>query len=529
MMMRTRSLYLFIGLFILVHPLTADEKDSVKSIEGHSLSSSSGLVDSTSTKEDESLGEEAHSIGGEPSDHFLCRVCGNMLFSRDQHLHGPLLTGPRIVSVRNEPDLGERGTLHDISRTNVNGFVSAALFDSNLPNGVAVGALSDSSSFSGYSQRQVLCGRCGQPIGWRFDSANSVYASGPASGGNRVSIETPSGSSTPSAQGGIPPVSSNHPTSTSSSSPSTSSGNVDPYANIPKVVAPFSEDEEDIRLSSLLNAPCLPFSRGFWSFEYCHKHRVNQFHSEANGVKDPIWSLGDYDTSGKVERTRPLSSASGYYTSHFYTGGQICHETNKGRSSEVQFFCCPHSSVPILEEVEEPSICRYRIRVCVPSACIPEPNAVAALNSAAKVTHIVSNANGEKGEGNTASMASTAIDASSAPNSPPNREDDFFDDGNGAVSSSSSSSLPTTTATTESGTSTPESDEKSKLQQHQSPSSSLNSDKTLLYGPGSIFDPTHLPPTFIAAAWHTVLGDKSEAMQELEEGELNTGIAQVRF
>ena len=504
--MRTKSLYVIIGLlYSLVHPLNANERDSVPSVDPHS----SYEKGSTTTMVDESQGSMSSSSVSsssqtpkEPSDHFLCRVCGNTLFSRDQHLHGPLLTGPRIVSVRHEPELGEHGALHDISRSNVNGFVSTALFDPSLPNGVAVGASSDSSTFVGYNQRQVLCGRCGQPIGWRFDSASSIYASGPASGGSRASVGTSSGSSTVTAQGAVPPVSVTSPAVEVT----------DPYANVPKIVAPYSDAEEDLRLSSLLNAPCLPFSRGYWSFEYCHKHRVNQFHSEPNGVKDPLWSLGDYDTSGKVERTRPLSSASGYYTSHFYTGGQLCHETNKGRSSEVQFFCCPHIAVPSLEEVEEPSICRYRIRVCVPSACIPEPNAVAALTSAAKV--ILS----KKNEGDDTSAS--PMDASPAPTLSPNREDDLFDEGDGTSSSSPSSPASTQESTS---TTSDTDDEKGGL------SSTPNTGKPSLYGPGSLFDPKKVPSSFIAAAWHTILGDKGETMKELEEGDLNTGIAQVRI
>ena len=79
----------------------------------------------------------------------------------------------------------------------------------------------------------------------------------------------------------------------------------------------------------------------------------------------------------------------GYFNSVFYSGGQHCDETGVGRATEVQHLCCHDlvsDSVPYVRDVEEPAICSYIMRVCVPSLCAAfasETVAVATGTSAA--------------------------------------------------------------------------------------------------------------------------------------------------
>lgn len=183
---------------------------------------------------------------------------------------------------------------------------------------------------------------------------------------------------------------------------------------------------------------CAVLNRGWWNYEWCHGGGVRQFHVDApTGVEAPSWSLGaTLLDRGLVERevppvvgggergrrrcssptpppphppTLPSAAAAYYFTSHFFRGGQHCDETGKGRSTEVQFFCCsqslatgacggsvpaaaplPHafppsssSSAPTIESVEEPATCKYVMRVCLPTLCVPEHPAAAATDPAA--------------------------------------------------------------------------------------------------------------------------------------------------
>lgn len=112
---------------------------------------------------------------------------------------------------------------------------------------------------------------------------------------------------------------------------------------------------------------CVVLNRGYWNYEWCHGVGVRQFHVEqapnGGGVQNPAWSMGNEMLErGAVTREVPpiipgceyygstlmqacpstavVSSAAFYFTSHFFRGGQMCHETGKGRATEVQFFCC---------------------------------------------------------------------------------------------------------------------------------------------------------------------------------------------
>jgi hypothetical protein len=185
--------------------------------------------------------------------------------------------------------------------------------------------------------------------------------------------------------------------------------------------------------------------------------------------------------SGKIERTSGAAHTPGYYTSHFFIGGQLCHETNKGRQSEVQFFCCPlsgapgeppwllffnaflftpqllnfyHSIVPLhnycavptIESIEEPHQCKYRIKLCVPSLC-----------------HTVSPS-------------------------------------------------PSPSATVEiTPTSTP-------------PIVAIEADT-----PEAGLGTNGRPPSFFAFIWRAIVGEQSEVMQKLTNGKTATGISPVRF
>jgi hypothetical protein len=185
----------------------------------------------------------------------------------------------------------------------------------------------------------------------------------------------------------------------------------------------------------------------------------------------------------------------------------------------VQFFCCPHLAVPSLEEVEEPSICRYRIRVCVPSVCVPDPVAVAALVAAQSSSITDRSSASVDSSIQPTSSFSSLTDSSHGGNdflNENNNEDDLSFNDRSSLSTSSAASVTETVDQSTSHSST-------------SSISSTTIDEKSLYGPGSIFDPKNVPASFIAAAWHTILGDKGDAMKELEEGELSTGIAQVRF
>lgn len=133
---------------------------------------------------------------------------------------------------------------------------------------------------------------------------------------------------------------------------------------------------EELQTLSPLAGKCFELHTGWWSYKMCYRSEAFQYHRESSGSNNPIWSIGKFDryvpsstivgevetaphsvfvcSQGRIERARPLSAEVGYYTSHFFTGGQICHETGKGRATEVQFFCCAKPTAMVRLHVRMP-------------------------------------------------------------------------------------------------------------------------------------------------------------------------------
>ncbi len=66
---------------------------------------------------------------------------------------------------------------------------------------------------------------------------------------------------------------------------------------------------------------------GWWSYEWCHRKVVRQFHREADGSMNPVWSLGEFDSQDRVTTVTPKYADSGYYHSYHYIDGQVCGGT----------------------------------------------------------------------------------------------------------------------------------------------------------------------------------------------------------
>lgn len=179
-----------------------------------------------------------------------------------------------------------------------------------------------------------------------------------------------------------------------------------------------------------MRGACLDYSQGFWSYRWCFKGEIRQFHKERDGSTTLDWSLGDYDPSSQEGCARGSgthrflgSSEPLLFHPHFHEGGQVrsppplsartrpppahrphtqrCDEHGKARGTEVQFFCCASEQTGVqvrhgvpamwaggpspalinppppfpgaqglaIREVVEPNTCRYIVRICVPDLC----------------------------------------------------------------------------------------------------------------------------------------------------------------
>lgn len=154
------------------------------------------------------------------------------------------------------------------------------------------------------------------------------------------------------------------------------------------------KDKAPEALNKNLDNTCAILNKDYWSYEWCHRREVRQFHlntpvdteePSAEPVRDPDWSLGKY---AKTEVLTPEGGDRGAMAVvDYFVGGQLCHETGQGRQTIVEFYCCADGSLPSevqariadvprvpyavaqLMSVEEIATCKYAIIVCSPLLC----------------------------------------------------------------------------------------------------------------------------------------------------------------
>ena len=489
--------FIFILFFVWLSSLSIYADDTQDSSRNNDIISSTDTINSatiyptaTASSTTNSIASSSTPILHEHSHEFLCKVCGKTLFESSDHITGTVLNGPRVMDVYHEPELGPRGTIHTMLRSHTAGMIDVAVFRDSLPTLLPntpvlklVGP-SENPVFPGYVQHQIICGRCGQPIGWKFD---------------HTSITGTTSTTTTSATSTSPNTASTTSTTTTTTTTTSTSSTI--YH-----VIPYVEGEENTRLISLEDN-CYTLPRGWWTYEVCTKRKVRQFHRETDGKISPDWSLGDYDAQGKIERVRPISPVTGYYSSHFYTNGQRCDETGKGRATEVQYFCCPNTAhvslaAPYIEDIEEPSLCRYRIKLCVPSLCIPvgaTPSPVSQPDSAiSEKDATITEAENTPTTSTIDEKESKSIEEDKMVSS---MEKETVTIGN---SDTESTVPPITTSTASDSLFVPE-------------------------PPSKTYAPQSLPKSFMIASWNTLIGDKSTTYTNLQNDNLVTGIAPVRF
>ena len=135
-----------------------------------------------------------------------------------------------------------------------------------------------------------------------------------------------------------------------------------------------------------LKGLCQAVSRGYWTYEWCFRKHVRQFHLEplpknyvadknkkdsvleVNKIKylrSPDWSLGEYT----LEKEIPVSvqdkpEGNLVYVSNYFVDGQHCDETGSGRHTEVRLMCCQRDQRLLLKVPHLAIICQKSGRGC---------------------------------------------------------------------------------------------------------------------------------------------------------------------
>ncbi|KAJ8634913.1 hypothetical protein MRB53_009180 [Persea americana] len=138
-------------------------------------------------------------------------------------------------------------------------------------------------------------------------------------------------------------------------------------------IKPKTPDE----LMEVLTEQCLLRQEGWWSYEFCYKKHLRQFHVEDEKVVQEF-ILGVYDTEATAafnENHSDISTlkdprskdAAQRYHAHQFTNGTMCDLTDQPRETEVRFVC----SEPrvMISSIKEISTCKYAITIHCPMLC----------------------------------------------------------------------------------------------------------------------------------------------------------------
>jgi len=144
-------------------------------------------------------------------------------------------------------------------------------------------------------------------------------------------------------------------------------------------------------LSPMKDGPCLFYTKGWWSYEFCYGREVKQYHFENGAIQGETISLGkfesDYDWSkteaweasaasakeaSAWEASTKAKAKKRKHHSQYYVDGSKCDLTGEPRKTEVRFKCdesLKGSDTDVISEIEEPSSCTYlftvsTIRIC---------------------------------------------------------------------------------------------------------------------------------------------------------------------
>ncbi|KAI8141994.1 hypothetical protein BJV82DRAFT_670096 [Fennellomyces sp. T-0311] len=142
--------------------------------------------------------------------------------------------------------------------------------------------------------------------------------------------------------------------------------------------------ERGLKLLEPLSKACLFYHKpGYWTYEYCHKKHVRQFHVDRSTIKtEPpartphgqSFYLGFFapNSGQQTDVAEPTTTLRHVGDQRFltqrWTGGSDCDLTGKPRTIEVQFHCDmnAHDGISMFQEV---TTCQYQMVITTPRLC----------------------------------------------------------------------------------------------------------------------------------------------------------------
>ena len=296
-------------LWILANPVSAHGEAGAQVDQGSAVGSRSGKGSSTTATAASSEVSDYEASRNDAYVHRIyCRNCGHEIGFTHMHVVvDSSLANPALVAgASSAPEISEEATVHNFRVKGMPNHDPTSLFQlgtfSSLKNYALEGNFeSKSALFPGYGWTAVMCPHCHVQIGWLFEDVTTDSALKKMNQQKKTNSRKTSDGKSKKQRAS---------SSRGKKSERASRSKVKQKA-LGAITAQDSTNllDEDELLESL-NRRCLFFPQGYWTVRFCFQHDVIQYHQNPKGNKDPLYSLGTYDTSGRIERPRTLTSGS---------------------------------------------------------------------------------------------------------------------------------------------------------------------------------------------------------------------------
>lgn len=157
---------------------------------------------------------------------------------------------------------------------------------------------------------------------------------------------------------------------------------VEKPVDVPKVVSEEDNNKAILtkaleQLEPLKENSCIIYSQEWWSYEFCYKKYLTQFH-EAKPTDPPEHNmhfyLGKYPTKEELEdpdfeykkETYKRGPFGKHYITQMLVDGTICDVTGKPRRTEIRYYCGESEAITSIKEI---STCNYIVIFHTPRLC----------------------------------------------------------------------------------------------------------------------------------------------------------------